>query len=77
MSEKPENPYIYPSDPHIGNQFVANDGMSLRDYFAASVMGALMTCAANKQLKIDNPAAILSSDAYLFADAMLKARGEV
>jgi hypothetical protein len=44
-----------------------NDGMTLRDYFAAAIMQGLMS----SQCQVDDPYPIY---AYRIADAMLKAR---
>ena len=51
-----------------------NDGMTLRDYFAAKAMQPLITAS------VTEPGCVGSADniskcAYQFADAMLKARG--
>ena len=46
-------------------------GMTLRDYFAAKAMAALITCAPNHG---DLPQGMAAIDAYRYADAMLKAR---
>ena len=60
-----------------GQQFLAETGMTLRDYFAAKAMhqflyGAVLPVGfdASDQL------AILAARAYEMADAMLKARGQ-
>lgn len=45
------------------------DGMTLRDYFAAKVMQALLT-------RIPLSGGEVAEDAYMIADAMLKARQE-
>lgn len=42
-------------------------GMTLRDYFAAKAMSAIVTCG-------DDVADDIASKAYIIADAMLKAR---
>ena len=52
----------------IDNQ-VLDDGMTLRDYFAAKAMQALITRADKKGNESD-----YANTAYLMADAMLKAR---
>lgn len=43
------------------------DGMSLRDYFAAKAMQSLILCA-----KTSNDIDLLAKSAYAMADAMLK-----
>jgi hypothetical protein len=47
-------------------------GMTLRDYFAAKAMGAMLT--ANPPKDYDGPFSDYAEDAYAMADAMLKAR---
>ena len=48
-------------------------GMTLRDYFAAKALqGFASTLTGTAPVLFD----VLSRDAYLMADAMLKARGE-
>lgn len=49
-------------------------GMTLRDYFAAKAMQALIG-TRNADYQGEEGPAIVSDDAYLMADAMLKARG--
>jgi hypothetical protein len=52
----------------------ASGGMTLRDYFAAKAMHAML----NTELRRDMWASVekIAIDAYKQADAMLKARGE-
>ena len=57
----------FPSHGSMGE--VAHEGMTLRDYFAAKAMQALIT-AERGELHYHHGAA----DAYAYADAMLKAR---
>jgi hypothetical protein len=47
----------------------AYSGMTLRDYFAAKALQAIVQCPESSS----NPA-VLAMDAYILADAMLKAR---
>ena len=56
-----------PNDANVNDQ----EGMILRDYFAAKAMAALITCAPNHG---DLPQGMAAIDAYRYADAMLKAR---
>ena len=54
------------------------DDLSLRDYFAAKAMPSLIENFLTKDLHLEDPMDWmegLSWDAYLMADAMLKARG--
>lgn len=46
------------------------DGMTLRDYFAAKAMQGFLACPAQPQSGAD----MYARDAYMIADAMLKAR---
>jgi hypothetical protein len=50
----------------------AQDGMTLRDYFAAKAMQGLLACPMQPQSGPD----MYARDAYALADAMLKVRGE-
>ena len=57
----------------------SQDGMTLRDYFAAKAMQAALTNATLPGLVEGEPAALLAIDSvsvavYRIADAMLKAR---
>lgn len=83
MSEKPENPpafarAAYTSPQNAGDPFPHHeqDGMSLRDYFAAATLPTFIMrsryCVTDLN-EIDR----LVGFAYYAADAMLKARGEV
>ena len=47
-----------------------NDGMTLRDYFAAKAMQSLI----EKSTGEDNEIFYAAEDAYFYADAMMKAR---
>jgi hypothetical protein len=51
------------------NEYVQDEGMTLRDYFAAKAMQGLL--AGMKT----GSATVLATDSYKMADAMLKARG--
>lgn len=50
-------------------------GMSLRDYLAAKAMQGILANPAQLDNVNDKSAEWVSRDAYLVADAMLKARG--
>ncbi|EPC7690331.1 hypothetical protein ACR20X_003312 [Providencia stuartii] len=60
----------FPASGHPDMQFVAQEGMSLRDYFAAKYMQAAKS-NPNCGYDFDD----LAHDAYEMADAMLKSRG--
>ena len=70
---KPENP---PAFPVTGNpeceQYI--EGMTLRDYFAAKAMQAVVTSSRNFSSVTDDESA--AKRAYDIADAMLTARGK-
>lgn len=52
-----------------------NEGMSLRDYFAAQAMCALLTNNSDDaEDRVRNAADLIASRAYVMADAMIKAR---
>jgi hypothetical protein len=64
----------FPSHGSMGE--VAQEGMTLRDYFAAKAMQGLFSCpdwldGAGEEVDVPN---CMASAAYAMADAMLKAR---
>lgn len=68
MSEK--NPPAFPCDSREAQDFA---GMSLRDYFAAAALGGMM--ADPKAPRAVDPS-LYAQQAYMMADAMLRARKE-
>jgi len=78
----------FPStEPIYNNDIVGvkeSTGMDLRDYFAAKAFQSLISFALpdcvyytiNEESRIEISVEILAKDAYLFADAMMKARNE-
>jgi hypothetical protein len=55
------------------------EGMSLRDYFAAQALPAMITSFLDKDLDMTDPHGWmegLAMDAYSMADAMMKQRSE-
>ena len=48
-------------------------GMTLRDYFAANAMQGMLACS-NLDAKLKADAGLIATSAYQFADAMMKAR---
>lgn len=69
----PVNPDDYPIEVHNGYQSPAcwTMGMSLRDYFASQAINGMLEHAVADQ-RFDG----LAMQAYLLADAMLKARDQ-
>ncbi len=65
-----KNEPAFPCHGSMGE--VTNDGMTLRDYFAAKAMQAIIT---NHKLE-DCDDFVVAANAYQMADFMLKARGE-
>ena len=53
------------------SQIADSNGMTLRDYFAAKAMAALI---AHPDSDGDKPPSVFANAAYTMADAMLKAR---
>ena len=51
-------------------EYLQDEGMTLRDYFAAKAMQSMN----GRQDYLDAPASAIALDAYALADAMLKAR---
>lgn len=84
------NPPAFPTPVIVPEgQFasVSNDGMTLRDYFAAAAMNGQISCCSTQfaceQLTneiqrrgwdIKEPEKLMALNAYNYADAMLKAR---
>jgi len=64
---EPAFPYVCDADFDYGT------GMTLRDYFAASFVSSGHVF---KSISDGNTPELVSAQAYLMADAMLKARGE-
>jgi hypothetical protein len=64
---KPNNPPAFPSEYSLPE----NQGMTSRDYFAAkAIEGATVSAASNVRFNH----ALIAAEAYVLADAMLKAR---
>ena len=73
------NPHAFPKLPITrasnGEILYQSDGMTLRDYFAAKAMQAVITGYAT-QNKVDSYSDYWAGFAYEMADAMLRAREE-
>jgi len=75
----------YPTTYRNYDESISTDcsGMDLRDYFAAKTFQSLVSFALpecvyytlNNQQRIEIEVEVLAKDAYVFADAMMKARG--
>ena len=67
-----KNPHAFPIHPESYDEECF--GMTLRDYFAAKAMQALLRQYPDHLM--NSPASEVASDAYSMADAMLAAREE-
>ncbi|MEX5749324.1 hypothetical protein AB6H34_01105 [Proteus mirabilis] len=65
----------FPASGHPDMQFVAQEGMSLRDYLAAKAMNGILANNAMIDTATDQTLEWVAKNAYQMADAMLKARG--
>lgn len=70
-NKKPENPMAFPVVGDSHSQNYLQEGMSLRDYFAAKAMQCYLKFAIENNGASDKVVAELS---FKTADAMLKAR---
>lgn len=61
----------FPVSIEIGTEVHYSKGMTLRDYFAAKAMQGML---ANQHQFVADDQAMYARDAYVLADAMLKAR---
>ena len=69
MDDIPAFPRPYSHDDYLEVDHLAQDGMTLRDYFAAKAVHGFMGSSWNVKSFED-----MASKAYQLADAMLKAR---
>ena len=78
MSDIPAFPRPFSEDTYLeGVDYLAQDGMTLRDYFAAKALQSLITNFLAKELDETDPTGWmegLAMDSYSMADAMMKAR---
>jgi hypothetical protein len=58
----------------ITSNYDENNGMELRDYFAARAMQAIIGKSDDKSIEIDEIDNWIGDYAYVVADAMMKAR---
>lgn len=75
MSDKIENPLVFPFDIQTERGRKSNQGISLRDYFAAAAMPAHCSAISGCSLLADDWHKEVARLSYATADAMLKARG--
>jgi hypothetical protein len=72
MNNPPAFPRPYSENDVDGHCYKAHVGMTLRDYFAAKAMQALLRQYPDHLM--NSPSNEVACDAYSMADAMLKAR---
>ncbi|HEJ9507502.1 TPA: hypothetical protein SMN05_001230 [Proteus mirabilis] len=65
----------FPASGHPDMQFVAQEGMALRDYLAAKAMNGILSNHCMIDNVTEQSAAWVAKESYQMADAMLKARG--
>lgn len=68
----PAFPRPYSFDDHSANKEHAQDGMTLRDYFAAKALQGLLSCQSEETGFYQPKHA--AHEAYAMADAMLETR---
>ena len=66
------NPPAFPIVINMGDNVKYHNGMTLRDYFAAKAMAAILQ--TDDDLEWDDDQNSLASAAYGYADAMLRVR---
>jgi hypothetical protein len=76
MSDKPTGGDAFPTTDGCGQIFA---GMTLRDYFAAKALPAVHAefyagIRGNEYMRPDDCRKAIAQEAYLLADAMIKAR---
>ena len=80
MDDQPAFPFVQPATTY--KTAVVSHGMTLRDYFAAKAMQAmlsspeLLVVVTADQLVGENAKERVSNVSFAYADAMLKARAE-
>ena len=73
-NKKPENPNAFPSEYHNPHSGIVHtdEGMSLRDYFAAKAMQGMLASDIDGNCKKE----YVVNTSYEIADAMLEARND-
>ena len=66
------NPPAFPNTGNSSWSMPPTEGMTLRDWLAGQAIGHIVAAAASTHAGI--PTASMAKDAYLIADAMLRAR---
>ena len=66
--------YPYMHKHPTSGQTTMSDGMDLRDWFAGMAMQSIITTLATASTGERTGAEVCSEEAYIMADAMLKAR---
>jgi len=69
---QPAFPQVDPVLNEFNPNYKKDRGMTLRDYFAAKAMQAIVSRGIVNEVPLE----IYATNAYKMADAMLKARGE-
>lgn len=72
MSAQNNGGPAFPRSPHSGEE--SDDGMTLRDYFAAKAMQGLIAATGDSDGVVTYDSKTVAANAYEMADAMLKAR---
>ena len=64
----------FPASGHPGKQHLSQEGMALRDYFAAKAMQGLLSNDQCKPFGMSASETDIAERSYLMADEMLRAR---
>ena len=70
----PQVPFAFPFDVQVNHERHVNPGMTLRDYFAAQTLHAVLAEPMPSDLGDVEPYDFAARASYAIADAMLKAR---
>ncbi|MGY6256554.1 hypothetical protein ACXIVK_24090 [Paraburkholderia caledonica] len=77
--EKETGGYAFPVPDYDSNgnrKTAEKKGMTLRDYFAGQALAAIVAKPNSGSAPMTNPHKRAAQIAYLYADAMIEARGE-
>jgi hypothetical protein len=64
-----------PAFPTVAGQTVYSNGMSLRDWFAGQALAGICAYSGEGSKLIDTNPKAIAKTAYIWADAMIAARG--